>query len=535
MRYVNALFVSTAIFLFASCSSKSDTYRQLVQVDSMLLGHNNEDSALSILRNIEPRTKDDSAYYNILKVAANYRRKKPANNFKGINASINYYTDNYDARKLAYAYYYKTTILIELDSAVTEMIPLLKHAEKYAEKTTDYRLLDRIYSGLTYANARMGELEEALNSARKELFYAKKTNDNFCIAYALSNLSILHKYVSPTTDSSAFYIQQCQVLANEVEDRDKPLIYNYIGESLLNEDPAAAKQYFIDAVKHYKLTDAYLNLAKLYYAGNEFDIALKYCDSALIAPSLQSKKETYMLMAEHYYKNKNIEQYRKAIDEMIETQAKISQETENRRMLELQRKFDYEKQKAEYDRKKLMLINIISLMAVLFVLLALFHLLKLQKIRERDLELESRNTQLYKDLMAMSANEEQYKKQITELETENQNLSSQKSDLSRIIANNKTRITILQGKVEKLNTQKYEYIESGKMIYHKMEQNQPITMFDDKWANCIYYFSFNMSGSMFEGYNNLTVSDKVWRIGQIAGYFFKVFIYRSNCRLIIRG
>lgn len=507
--------IAAIIIAVIACSPRNDTFEQLIAADSLILNHNYTDSGMQILKYTEPITRKDSTYYNILKTAASYRSENPTKSFDGINASIKYYTDKYDARKLAYAYYYKATIFINTDSIVPEMFFLLKNAEKYAEKTTDYRLSDRVYSVLTFVNSRVGELDEALNCARKELYYAQRLNDNYCKAYALINLVILHHYLSPDTDSSAYYIRQCRMFADNVEDNDKSFIYNHIGQTIMSTDTSQAKKYFIDALKYRKLPGAYLNLAKLYYAGNQIDIALKYCDSALTAPSLQSKKETYTFMAEHYYKNKDIKQYKKAIEEIIETQAQISQEKENRKMLELQKKFDYEKQRAEYDRKKLLLCSIISLLALLIVALALFHKLRLQKIRTHELALENQNTLLYNEIIAMTTNEDLYKKQIAELESENQNLALQKSDLSKIIANNKTRITILQGKVEKLNTQKYEYIESGKMIYHKMEQNLPITMFDDKWANCVYYFSFSMMENIFEGYGSLTVSDKIFLITDV--------------------
>lgn len=158
-----------------ACSHKSETYKLLVEADSLILGHRNFDSALHILRNIEPKGKEESAYYNILEVAASCRSEKPIKSFDGINASIKYYTDNYDARKLAYAYFYKSMIFTNKDSLEKDMITLFKNAEQHALKTTDYRLLDRVYSGLTFTNSTFAEKDEALKCAQKELAYAKKT------------------------------------------------------------------------------------------------------------------------------------------------------------------------------------------------------------------------------------------------------------------------------------------------------------------------------------------------------------------------
>ena len=161
-----------------ACSHKSETYKLLVEADSLILGHRNFDSALHILRNIEPKGKEESAYYNILEVAASCRSEKPIKSFDGINASIKYYTDNYDSRKLAYAYFYKSIIFTNKDSLEKDMITLFKNAEQHALKTTDYRLLDGVYSGLTFTNSTFAEKDEALKCAQKELAYAKKLSEN---------------------------------------------------------------------------------------------------------------------------------------------------------------------------------------------------------------------------------------------------------------------------------------------------------------------------------------------------------------------
>ncbi len=90
-RRIMAIVAAVVLFMVA-CAPKNDTYRQLVVVDSLLLGHNYEDSALSILKNIEPQTKEDTAYYNILKTAVDYDKYEEINSFDKVDYSIKYYT-----------------------------------------------------------------------------------------------------------------------------------------------------------------------------------------------------------------------------------------------------------------------------------------------------------------------------------------------------------------------------------------------------------------------------------------------------------
>ena len=461
MRFFR-FFILLMAMAAVSCSHRSETYRQLVVVDSLLLGHNYEDSALSILKNIEPQTVEDTAYYNIIKTAAYYRSETPTKTFDGINTSIKYYTDNYDARKLAYAFYYKAIIFIDSDSIVTEIIPLLKKAEQYAERTTDFRLLDRIYSALTFANAHFGEFEESLNCAHKELFYSQKTKDNYCKAYALTNLSILHHCLFPNTDSARYYIQQCKMFADKVDTKDKALLYNYIGESLKYDNPFIAKQYFSESLKYNKLSEAYLNLAKMYYDEKLFDVAQKYCDSALINPSLQSKKETFLLMAEHFYKNNDIGQYRNAVERIMETQAQVSQEKENRKMLELQKKFDYEKLQSSYHKRVAMLCMTIVFLVIVAVLL---YRIRVRSIENRRIAAELKYNKTQKELALTE-------ERIATLQTDKKSSAMELAALKR--------------KVEALRDTMRQNIQQGRKMYDELCANASPLGWSDSDLLCLF-------------------------------------------------
>ena len=457
------VFLPLMALVAVSCSHRSETYRQLVQVDSLLLGHNIEDSALPILNNIEPVTEEDSAYYNILKVSAAYQNENLDKYLSGIDASIKYYTDNYDTRKLAYSYYYKAIVFIDADSIVLdEILLLLKKAELQAGKISDYRLLNRIYSALTFTNAKCNEPEEAINYAHKELVYAQKLNDNYCKTYALLNLAIMYHYLYPSTDSSAYYIQQCKSIAGEVENNPKALIYNYIGQALMATDIVSAKQFFTDALKYDKICLVYMNLARIYFNENKDDIALKYCDSALIHSSLQSRKETYTLMAEYYYKNNDIEQFRNATEKIMEVQAKLSQEKETRKWLELQNKFDYEKQHAEYQRKMKMLCMTI---VFLIVVLVFIHRIRVRRAENKRMELEL-NYEKSKNALALMES------RITTLQTDKKSST--------------TELTALKRKVETLRDTVRQNILKGRKMYDELCANASPLGWTDNDLLCLF-------------------------------------------------
>ena len=479
-----------------SCSHKSETYKLLVEVDSLALGHHNNDSAIKILKNIEPKGKEESAYYNILEAAATFRGENPVKSFNGINASIQYYTDNYDARKLAYAYYYKSIIFINKDSLNSEMISLFKNAEQHALKTTDYRLLDRVYSGLTFTNSTFAEKDEAMKCAHKELAYAQKLNVSHYITTALMHLALIHHYMTLDADSAAYYIRQCEALADDADSEIKYYIYNYIGQTLMQNNPSSAKQYFTNALKYNKQTEAYMNLAKTFAAEKNYKEALKYCDSALlIKPSLASREETYRLMAEYYYQNNDIEQYKRTTDELITTKAKLSQYKENRQLLELQQKFDFEKQRADYEEKIHGLVGILSLATFISLIIFLLHRIRIRQTENNRMASELRYKKLKNNL-------DLYEERIAWLETEKK---SQSKELDAL----KEKAAELKGAVMR-------NLQHGHNLYDQLTRCESAANWSDFDLLCLLDFVSTINPEFTLGlennYNDLNVSQKLFLI-----------------------
>ncbi len=479
-----------------ACSHKSETYKLLVEADSLILGHRNFDSALHILRNIEPKGKEESAYYNILEVAASCRSEKPIKSFDGINASIKYYTDNYDARKLAYAYFYKSIIFTNKDSLEKDMITLFKNAEQHALKTTDYRLLDGVYSGLTFTNSTFAEKDEALKCAQKELAYAKKLSDNQYKTTALMHLALIHFYMTNNADSVAYYIQQCEALADDADSEIKYYIYNYIGQTLMQNNPSSAKQYLTNALKYNKQSEAYLNLAKILVAENNYEEALKYCDSALlIKPSLASREETYRLMAEYYYQNNDIEQYKRTTDELITTKAELSQYKENRQLLELQQKFDFEKQRADYEEKIHGLVGILGLTAFISLIIFLLYRIRIRRTENNRMASELRYKKLKSNLVL-------YEERIAGLETEKKSQSKE--------------LDALKEKAAELKSAVMRNLQHGHNLYDQLTRCESAANWSDFDLLCLLDFVSTINPeftlSLENNYNDLNVSQKLFLI-----------------------
>ncbi len=513
MKKKSFIILVFIVAIIASCSQKSDTYRQLETIDSLLLGHNMDDTAIVLLRNIELKTQKDTAYYNILLSATEYDQDWNIKSIAPLNYSIDYYTTHPDNLKLAYAYYYKALYYIGLDKYDEDVINLLKMAEHLSESIDNLRLTNRIYSVLTIVNATMYENAEALKYSNKEYATAKKLCDNYCIAYALIARSIIYKAMD-NNDSSEYCIMQCKNLADNIKGEDKAFLYNYLGECFMYENPAAAKTYFFKALKYQKLTDAYTNLAKVYFDENQPEMAELYCDSALADPSLKTKKEILILLADKSYDCRNIDKYKQATDELIKTLNLKIQRVEQSRLLEVQKKYDFEKQRAEYKQKQWLLYTVIGVLIVLCLLGLVLHKLRLQKIRNHDLELENANALLYSEIADLNGKITTCKNHIANLQTENQQLLEKNGSTAGAISTNDEKINQLSIKLKDLSSRQLGYFEKGAQIFKLIELNLPITKYNSDWADCIYYFNTKNpeQESLFDEYNDLTISDRIFII-----------------------
>ncbi|MBR4676453.1 MAG: hypothetical protein IKO99_00450 [Bacteroidales bacterium] len=436
------------IFFILGCRETSEIHQQLVKADSLLY-KNFVDSANNVLKEIEPKTQEDSAYFFVLKAETTYREGKNPD-FNEINFSIKYYEKHSNNRNLANAYYYKACAFIIRDTLPNKIFTFLKKAEQVAEKTSDNSLKGKICSALAYTNAIFGELETALYYANKDYLYAKRLNYRRDIAYALIRISAIYNELGKI-DSSEYYILQCKTLINEVNNNDKAFIYNLLGECFLCENTEAAKNYFITALKYAKIPMAYRNLSKIYYAKNDIQNWKIYCDSASVNVGYKDKIDILSDIAQTYYDDNNFAAYKQTTDKIIKTMNDWCNNEKENYSLEIQHKFDYEKQKNDYQRKILVYIVVLIVLIIL-----VFNGIIIYKRRMQ-----------------------------TKLET-----------------------------ITELNGLKLSILEKGRIIYDKINNCQPISDDKNDWINCVYYFYIKNSNAdkILGIYNDLTIADQIFII-----------------------
>ena len=495
MKKTGLIFVVISMFVAVACSRKSETYRQLEHVDSVLF-YNFPDSAKSLLKEITPATAADSAYYNILKTQADYMLHTTEYDFSDINFSINYYEKNYKPQKLANAYYYKAMIDVDHGLQTQETVLLLKEAEKLAEETSDNTLKNKICSALAYSNGFIRNYEESLKYAKKEYYYAKKLNNNRDIAYGLLRLSTCYKKMG-IKDSSGYYIEECNKLAQYINDDDKAFVYSLLGESFMRTNADSAQKYLITALKYKKMSSTYYNLMKIHFAQNDTATAKHYCDSALMLAWNRQKIAIYSDLAQKYYDSNDMEDLKSISDKIISTYEEILLEDQTKFFLEMQRKFDFEKQQIVYTRNVTVCISALLVLCAICVVLHLRRKHERQIAIQKELEWENRNLQLFNDLCEAKRTITDHELQIKKLETENSKLNE------------------LSDNQEYINTKKHiaEVLEIGRNIYHKIENNECIANDKDFWVHCLFYSMYsdaNKVKNVFNHYRNLSIDEKIF-------------------------
>ena len=495
MKKNGLIVVLFSMFFFVACSPKSNTYRQLEHVDSVLFA-NFPDSAKSLLRGITPETEADSAYYNILKTQTDYMLHATKYDFKDIDFSIDYYQKHYNAQKLATAYYYKAMIDVDHNMLTQETVLLLKEAEKLSEETSDNNLKNKICSALSYSNGILRNYEESLKYAKKEYYYAKKLKNDRDIAYGLLRLStVYHRMEMP--DSSDYCINECTKLVKFINDNDKAFVYSLLGESFMGTNIDSAQRYFVIALKHKKMSSAYYNLMKIFFTKNDCATANLYCDSALMLTWNKEKIAIYAELAQKHYDSNDIEDLKSVSDKIISTYEEILVEDRNKFLLEMQRKFDFEKQQIVYTRNVSICISAIVVLCAICVILHLRRKHEKQMTIQKELEWENSNLQLFNDLC-------EAKRTITDHELHIKDLESENSKLNELSDNQ-----------EYTNTKKHiaEVLEIGQNIYHKIENNECIVGDKDFWVHCIFYCMYsdaNRVKEVFSNYRNLSIDEKIF-------------------------
>ena len=441
-REKNILFILTILLLLActACDrSARHVTEHLSQAEELIWAA--PDSALHILESISASrhlTGKEQADYALLLSLAQYRCYIPVSSDSLINLAIEYYKDKNDADKKGAAFYVKGCILEEYTKDIPNALLAYKEAEMCIPDMNEKRYVARIYSSLGYINKKSFHFDPAKEYYQKAVQANIDGKDTVAYASNLLNLSTLY-YTLHQADSANRCINTLIDIADSLNDLDLQVkIYNNIANrKIFEKNYAEAEKYLIHAIRlsspHFpdKLS---LGLANLYAYTGQKEKADSLFTHLLSCPDLLVRSNSYLDLLNYFLASHP--QEHSYLNHYIALTDSIYKENRAEEVGKIQQKYDNEVLARTNDQLyfKWILTSVVgSLICIIAVTFLQKKWRKANALQKQIEELEEKK----KVLTSSSQENERYVIQISELESQINDLKNEKRRLKYFI--NKTK------------------------------------------------------------------------------------------------
>lgn len=441
-REKNILFILTILLLLACTACYRSTRHvteHLSQAEGLIWAA--PDSALHILESISTSrhlTGKEQADYALLLSLAQYRCYIPVSSDSLINLAIEYYKDKNDADKKGAAFYVKGCILEEYTKDIPNALLAYKEAEMCIPDMNEKRYVARIYSSLGYINKKSFHFDPAKEYYQKALQANIDGKDTVAYTSNLLNLSTLY-YTLHQADSANRCINTLIDIADSLNDLDLQVkIYNNIANrKIFEKNYAEAEKYLIHAIRlsspHFpdKLS---LGLANLYAYTGQKEKADSLFTHLLSCPDLLVRSNSYLDLLNYFLTSHPKE--RSYLNHYIALTDSIYKENRAEEVGKIQQKYDNEVLARTNDQLyfKWILTSVVgSLICIIAVTFLQKKWRKANALQKQIEELEEKK----KVLTSSSQENERYVIQISELESQINDLKNEKRRLKYFI--NKTK------------------------------------------------------------------------------------------------
>ena len=441
-REKNILFILTILLLLACTACYRSTRHvteHLSQAEGLIWAA--PDSALHILESISTSrhlTGKEQADYALLLSLAQYRCYIPVSSDSLINLVIEYYKDKNDADKKGAAFYVKGCILEEYTKDIPNALLAYKEAEMCIPDMNEKRYVARIYSSLGYINKKSFHFDPAKEYYQKAVQANIDGKDTVAYASNLLNLSTLY-YTLHQADSANRCINTLIDIADSLNDLDLQVkIYNNIANrKIFEKNYAEAEKYLIHAIRlsspHFpdKLS---LGLANLYAYTGQKEKADSLFTHLLSCPDLLVRSNSYLDLLNYFLASHP--QEHSYLNHYIALTDSIYKENRAEEVGKIQQKYDNEVLARTNDQLyfKWILTSVVgSLICIIAVTFLQKKWRKANALQKQIEELEEKK----KVLTSSSQENERYVIQISELESQINDLKNEKRRLKYFI--NKTK------------------------------------------------------------------------------------------------
>ena len=441
-REKNILFILTILLLLACTACYRSTRHvteHLSQAEGLIWAA--PDSALHLLESISASrhlTGKEQADYALLLSLAQYRCYIPVSSDSLINLAIEYYKDKNDADKKGAAFYVKGCILEEYTKDIPNALLAYKEAEMCIPDMNEKRYVARIYSSLGYINKKSFHFDPAKEYYQKAVQANIDGKDTVAYASNLLNLSTLY-YTLHQADSANRCINTLIDIADSLNDLDLQVkIYNNIANrKIFEKNYAEAEKYLIHAIRlsspHFpdKLS---LGLANLYAYTGQKEKADSLFTHLLSCPDLLVRSNSYLDLLNYFLASHP--QEHSYLNHYIALTDSIYKENRAEEVGKIQQKYDNEVLARTNDQLyfKWILTSVVgSLICIIAVTFLQKKWRKANALQKQIEELEEKK----KVLTSSSQENERYVIQISELESQINDLKNEKRRLKYFIKKTK--------------------------------------------------------------------------------------------------
>ena len=441
-REKNILFILTILLLLACTACYRSTRHvteHLSQAEELIWTA--PDSALHLLESISASrhlTGKEQADYALLLSLAQYRCYIPVSSDSLINLAIEYYKDKNDADKKGAAFYVKGCILEEYCKDIPNALLAYKEAETCIPDMDDKQYVARIYSSLGYVNKKSFHFEPAKEYYQKAVQANIDGKDTVAYASNLLNLSTLY-YTLHQADSANRCINTLIDIADSLNDLDLQVkIYNNIANrKIFEKNYAEAEKYLIHAIRlsspHFpnKLS---LGLANLYAYTGQKEKADSLFTHLLSCPDLLVRSNSYLDLLNYFLASHP--QEHSYLNHYIALTDSIYKENRAEEVGKIQQKYDNEVLARTNDQLyfRWILTSVVgSLICIIAVTFLQKKWRKANALQKQIEELEEKK----KVLTSSSQENERYVIQISELESQINDLKNEKRRLKYFIKKTK--------------------------------------------------------------------------------------------------
>lgn len=416
MKICALLIFFVQIILCISCDSGRN---EVILSRSESLLETDPDSALSVLSSIlYPEELSEKAYnrYALLKIQAEYKSYQDITSDSTILSVRDYYLEKKDYHNTALSSYYCGCYYKECGNKENAMRYFLE-ANEYAEKGDDFNLKGLIRNAIGVILLNQFDIERAVMNFKESASFYKQAGNlkNELITYVQTGDCFQY---SEQPDSALFYYVKCLHLVDKENlSQEQSLVRQNLGILYAQKgELTKAIQYLNEALEYTSDYDnqikIYLSLLEFYSANNQDDLANVYRERLLLKKD--SIKDIYVkanLLQVLSVKEELLKNYPEALayhKMYAENLLQVIDINLDKRLLELDKKYNYEKIRSHNIRLKLEKANIligIVIGTLLFIISILLLFRRYMKRKNDILELEAKIVQL--NILAQKYNEKE--------------------------------------------------------------------------------------------------------------------------------